>query len=269
MAAIAKFLSDDHHPIEIAFYRNLMVFIGFIIFLAFSGKWHLVKTKRPQAHLARGFVGTLGLICGFWSVSLLPLATATTLFYTAPLLVTILSIPMLGERVGIPRYVAIFIGFLGVVLVVKPNGQELVILGLFFAFFDVVFSALTQIFLRDLGRTENHLTTVFYYMGIGVVVSGLLMPFVWTDIPKVENILLFIGLGLTGGIQQIAKTKGYSLAPISVTGPINYTGIIWAAIFGWVFWDTLPTWSVILGALIIILSNIFILWRENRKNNNV
>ncbi len=265
MGAIAKFLSETINPIELAFYRNLMVFSGFVLFLLISKKWHKVKTVRPKAHIIRAVAGTLGLICGFYSLSILPLATAATLYYTAPLMVVILSGPMLREHVGLQRYTAVVVGFSGVMLVVNPNGQDLVIIGLIFAFFDAFFSALTQIFLRDLGKTESSFTTVFYYMGIGALMTFFMLPFVWTGIPQSSQWLLLLGLGITGGVQQVTKTIGASLAPVSLTGPLNYTGIIWAALFGFIFWDTIPTWSVFTGAAIIIASNIFILYRENRK----
>ncbi len=265
MGVLAKFLSETITPIEIAFYRNLMVFSGFVLFLSVTNKWHRVKTKRGKAHIIRASVGTMGLICGFYSISLLPLATAATLYYTAPLMVVILSGPMLREHVGLPRYIAVVIGFAGVMLVVRPDGQELVLIGLIFAFFDAFFSALTQIYLRDLGKTENSFTTVFYYMGIGMILTFVMLPFVWSGLPKAEALYLLIGVGITGGLQQISKTKGASLAPVALTGPLNYTGIVWAALFGFLFWNHLPTWSLFAGAAIIVASNIFILWRENRN----
>ena len=268
MGAIAKLLSISIHPIELAFYRNIMVFGGFVIFLCVKNQWQRIRTTRRGAHIIRAGVGTLGLICGFYSISLLPLATAATLYYTAPLMIVVLSGPMLREHVGLPRYIAVIIGFAGVMLVVKPNGQDLVLIGLIFAFFDALFSALTQIFLRDLGKTEDSFTTVFYYMGIGALMTFFMLPFVWSGLPQSEQFLLLLGLGLTGGLQQITKTKGSSLAPVSITGPITYSGIIWSALFSLLFWNIWPSWSVFAGAAIIISSNVFILWRENRKAKN-
>lgn len=269
MGVFAKFLSEAITPIEIAFYRNLIVFTGFIIFLCVTKNWQKIKTKRRNTHIIRAAFGTLGLICGFYSISLLPLATAATLYYCAPLIVVILSGPMLREHVGLQRYIAVVIGFSGVMLVIRPDNQDLVLIGLIFAFFDAFFGALVQIFLRDLGKTENAFTTVFYYMGIGVIMTGFMLPFVWSGIPQSEYFWLLLGLGVTGGLQQLTKTAGASLAPVTITGPLNYTGIIWATLFGFIFWDHLPTESFFIGALIIILSNLFILYREHRKKTHV
>ena len=266
MGAIAKILSEEIHPIELAFYRNLMVLVGMVFFLLYTKKWHYIKTKRHKDHMIRSLIGTVGLVCGFWSISLLPLATAATLYHTAPLLVVLLSAPMLKEKIGILRYFAVLFGFLGVLFVIQPNGQDVVVAGLIFAFFDALASALTQIYLRDLGKTENSFITVFYYMVVGLVTTLLMLPFVWSGIPKSESIILLIGLGLTGWLQQVSKTKGYAMAPVAVTAPLTYTGIIWSIIFSWVFWDVLPTIYVIFGASIIISSNLFIVWREHKKS---
>jgi drug/metabolite transporter (DMT)-like permease len=269
MGAFAKFLSETLNPIEIAFYRNLFVFIAFILFLAITNNWQKVKTQRRNTHIIRAAIGTLGLICGFYSISLLPLATAATLYYASPLLVVILSGPMLREHIGLPRYLAVVFGFAGIILVVKPESQDLVMIGLIFAFFDAFFSALVQIYLRDLGKTENSFTTVFYYMGIGALMTGIMLPFVWSGVPPLELYGLLIGLAVTGGLQQVTKTMGSSLAPTFITSPLSYTGIIWSTLLGFIFWQTLPGWLFFIGASMIVASNIFILWRSKKKETHV
>lgn len=270
MGAIAKFLSDFINPIEIAFYRNFGVFLAFIVFLTLTNSWRrVITTRRKSAHVIRGFFGTLGLICGFYSISLLPLTIAATIYYTAPLIVVILSGPMLREYIGIKRYLAVMLGFAGAVLVIQPGSQELVLIGLVFAFFDAFFSALVQIFLRDLGKTEDNFVTVFYYMGIGAFMTFLLLPFVWSGLQHPEQYLLLFGLIIAGGLQQFSKTIGASLAPVIITSPINYSGILWSAIFSIIFWDIWPNWSVITGAIIIVLSNLFILWRQQIVNQKL
>lgn len=265
MSVIAKILSENTHPIELAFYRNFIVFCGMSLYLLNHKKGPLLKTKRYKAHISRFLLGTIGLIAGLWSISLLPLTTSLTLYYTAPLFTILLSGPLLQEKVVFFRYSTVLFGFIGVVIVINPNSGNIVLLGLFFAFFDSICSALTQIYLRDLGKTENSFITVYYYMGIGAVATFLMLPFVWIGMPQPENYLLILGLGLTGWLQQITKTKGYAMAPVSVTAPLTYTGIIWAAIFSYIFWNTLPNTYFWFGASIIIASNLIIIWRENKK----
>lgn len=268
MAAMAKFLSGDFHPIELSFYRNLFIFVAMSCLITRPEIRQKLKTKRHSAHIFRGTVGTIGLIAGFWSLSLLPLTTSLTLYYTAPLFVILLAGPMLQEKVGIFRWLCVLIGFGGVVIVINPAAGDIVMLGLFFAFFDSLCAALTQIYLRDLGKTENSFITVYYYMGIGTVLTFFLLPFVWSGLPQSEHLLLLLGVGITGWLQQITKTKGYALAPARTTAPLQYTGIIWATIFGFVIWNTFPNILFWLGAAIIIISNLAIIWRESRINKN-
>lgn len=264
MNTLAKLLGTSHHPVEMTFYRNVMVFAGVCLYLTLSRKWELVRTKRIKSHMFRALVGTTGIICGFWAVTLLPLADATTLIYTAPLFATVLSIPLLGERVGLYRWAAVFIGFIGVIFIAHPTEQNIVLTGTVLALMAAFFNASVQIFLRDLGRTEHPLTTVFYFMGFGILFTAVPLPFVWTHLPSHNEFFLLALLGLTGGLQQVIKTSGYAITPTSISAPLNYTGLIWAALFGWVFWGTLPTWQVITGAAIIVGSTSFILWREQR-----
>ena len=269
MNAVAKLLGGDYHPVELIFYRNLVVLAALLPFFHFSKKWYLVKTKRPKAHIIRALVGTTGVGLAFWAVSLLPLANAITLMYTAPLFVTALSYPLLKEKVGPWRWLAVFIGFMGVVLIMSPSGENLLFLGVAVSLAAALFHGLTKVLLRDMGKTENSLTTVFYFMVFGTIATGLILPFVWRGGRQADDFILVLVLGITGGLQQILKTKGYSLAPVSVISPFNYTGLIWATILGVMFWNELPGWSVIGGATIIVLSNIFILWREQRKKSHV
>ncbi len=180
-----------------------------------------------------------------------------------------LSGPMLQEKVGIFRWICVLLGFSGVVIVINPNAGDIVLIGLLFAFFDSLCAALTQIYLRYLGKTENSFITVYYYMGVGTILTLCLMPFVWSGLPREEHILLILGIGLTGWLQQITKTKGYALAPTRMTAPLQYTGIIWATLFGFAIWDTLPNYLFWLGAFIIITSNLIIIWRESKKSKSI
>lgn len=267
MNALAKLLGGDYHPAELIFYRNLVVLVALIPFFHFSKQWHLIRTKRPKAHITRALIGTTGVGLAFWAVSLLPLADATTIMYSAPLFVTALSYPLLKEKVGPWRWSAVIIGFIGVIIIAAPTGENLLILGIIIALSAALFHGLTQILLRDMGKTENPLTTVFYFMVFGTIATGLILPFVWSGGLKIEDFILIILLGIAGGAQQIFKTKGYSLAPVSVISPFNYTGLIWATLLGFILWNEFPSWHVALGAAMIIFSNIFILWREQRKKN--
>ncbi len=262
MNAVGKFLSSGLHPIEITFYRNILILVGFCAYFQCSGQWHIVKTNNMKDQIYRAIVGTCGIVFGFWAISKLPLADATTLLYTAPLFVTLLSYPMLGEKVGIYRGSAVLVGFCGIALVASPTGQNLSTTGIMLGLAAALFNALTQLQLRKLGRNENPLTTVFYFMLFGTIITGALLPFVFTGPPSFDLYPFLLLLGASGILQQILKTIGYSIAPTSVVTPINYFGLVWAALFGFVIWHEVPTRAIYAGAGIIIASNLFILWRE-------
>lgn len=265
MNALAKFLSAAHHTVEITFYRNAIVLCGLCAYLHLSRQWHILKTDNLAGHIIRASVGTAGIVLAFSALSRLPLAEATTLLYTGPLFVTLLSYPFLGEKVGPFRLAAVFAGFTGVVLIAAPEGQALNMAGIGIALCAALFNGLTQLQLRKLGRSENFLTTVFYFMLFGTLITGTALPFVFTGPPAFDEYPFLLLLGAAGALQQILKTMGYAIAPTAVVTPINYTGLLWAVFFGYVFWDTLPSFYGYLGAGIIIGANLFILWRERQR----
>lgn len=262
MNAVSKHLSPAMHPIEITFYRNILILIGFFAYLHLSKQWHIAKTNNMKDQIYRAVVGTCGVVFGFWAISKLPLADATTLLYTAPLFVTLLSYPLLGEKVGIYRGGAVLLGFIGIIIVASPTGNNLSTVGIGLGLAAALFNALTQLQLRKLGRNENPITTVFYFMLFGTMITGMFMPFVFTRPPSFDIYPFLLLLGATGILQQVFKTIGYSIAPTAVVTPINYFGLVWAALFGFIFWDEIPTMAMFAGAGIIVASNLFILWRE-------
>lgn len=264
MGSFAKWLGETYHPIELVFYRNLLVLVFMSVVFTATQKWSTVKTQRLPSHIGRALVGTIGIGLGFWSVSLLPLADFTTISFTTPLFVVLLSYPLLKEHVGPWRYGAVVIGFLGVILVAKPSGDELPILGVTVGLAAAFTTALVQIYLRDLGRTESTMTTVFHFMFWGTVSTAVCLPFVWTG-PKWADMIFIIGLALAGGAQQFLKTKGFAMGPVALMTPLTYTSLIWAIIIGIIVWQDFPDRQVIAGATIIIASNLFILWREQVK----
>lgn len=265
MSAFAKWLGEEYHPVELVFYRNLIVLMAVSIYFTATGKWDAIKTQRMPSHIGRALVGTIGIILGIWSAIILPLADATTLSFTTPLFVVLLSYPMLKEIVGVRRYAAVIIGFLGVLFIAKPSGEDIPLFGIIVGLGGAFCTALVQIYLRDLGKTESTMTTVFYFMFWGAIASALVVPFVWTG-PKLSALPFILGMAAAGGAQQIIKTKGFSLAPVSLMTPLTYTSLIWAVMIGMIVWHDFPDWQTYLGAAIIIASNLFILWREQEKS---
>lgn len=266
MAAFAKFLGETYHPVELVFYRSCIVLLIISVYFSVQNKWNIIKTKRLKSHFGRAVVGTIGIVVGFMALNALPLADATTLNFTTALFVVILSYPLLKEKVGPYKILAVVVGFLGVIIIADPSG-DIKVTGISLGLISAFFTALVQIYLRDLGKTEDPLCTVFYFMLFGMIITAIFLPFVWTG-PKLEDLVFILGLCFAAGLQQFLKARGHALAPVALTSPLSYTELLWATIFGALFWDILPTWSVLLGAAIIISSNTLILWREQVKKRS-
>jgi drug/metabolite transporter (DMT)-like permease len=267
MNMFAKLLGEFYSPIEISFYRNIIAIVLLLGGLAVLGKLSLLKTKRPKAQFIRSIVGTIGMIFTMWTVTILPLTTATALIFTAPLFVVLMSYPLLKEPVGLMRLTAVAVGFLGVILIAQPENDVSLtdlIIGLIAGFLN----GLVAICLRWLGNTESTATTNFYFLFYGLIGTSLAMPFIG-EMPTVETSPWIVGVGIVGLLSLLLKTQGFRLGPAALISPISYTMMIWAITFDYFIWNTVPNIPVTTGATIIISSNIFILWRENRKITNV
>ncbi|NNF98550.1 MAG: DMT family transporter, partial [Desulfobacteraceae bacterium] len=206
-------------------------------------------------------VGNLGVGFTFWAYSRLPMADATALLFTAPLFVTALSPLLLKERVGRIRWVAVVVGFAGTLLIIRPSAALLTNPAAFIGIAAAFFVALVDMALRNLGRTDHPLTTVFYFIVFGVLISA---PFalLFGAMPSGKLLPWIIGIGIFTVIQQVAKTFAYRFAEASTLAPYTYSAIIWATLTGWVFWSDLPALPVVLGTIIIVGSNLYVLRGE-------
>jgi drug/metabolite transporter (DMT)-like permease len=266
MNMFAKMVGNTHTPVEIVFWRN---FVALIIVLALMLKTRdisLFKTQRIKGHMVRSIGGTCGLIMVFWAYALMPMADVVAIMFTAGLMTTGLSAFILKEKVGVYRWGAVAFGFLGAFLTVLPSGNEWelkgVIVSLSAAF---VGGALVSTMLRSLGKTEPALTTVFYFLTVGIIIT---LPYVLYagHFPSYATLWPLIGCGVAGGISLIFKTEAFRYAEASLLSPVHYTSIIWATFMGWVAFGDLPTFNVLAGASIIILANLVIVWREHIKS---
>ncbi|MCD8566758.1 MAG: DMT family transporter [Alphaproteobacteria bacterium] len=269
MSLFAKLLGGVFGPIEVTFFRNFVGLSFLVVYFLASGQMALVKTTRPWAHLTRAALGTFGIVLGIWAYIVLPLSVATVFFFTMPLYTVALSAPLLGEKVGWRRISAVIVGFGGVVVMAYPEMNLSIspaglVLGLAYPFV----AALVDICLRWMGRTEQPGTTVFYFLFLGSLMTGVYWPF--ADLSHFAGVTpaligITLALGLSGVLFQFLKTRSLQLAPVYVTGPLTYTMIFWATSFDYFLWGHVPTWNMALGAIIIISSNLFILWRERQK----
>ena len=268
MVVFAKILSATHSVIEIAFYRNLVGSIPFL-FIAFGlGRREiLIMRTKPLWVGIRAVGGTVSLVVTFAAYSLMPLADTTALLFTASLFIPVLSVIILKETVGPWRWSAIAVGFAGVLIMTRPTG-DVYLLGISIALAAALMHAGLQIILRYLGRYERPVTISFYFFVIGTAVTALAMPFVAVA-PTVEEVPLLLGVGLSGAAAQWLLSVAYRNAPAAIVTVFNYTSIIWATFFGWMIWNDWPLPAVMVGAAIVIASNLLILWRESRAKTPV
>ncbi len=260
----AKWLSTDHHPVDILFYRNLTALIITALYIKIThGNYKILKTKRPFAHIKRGVLGTIGVGTAFGAFAILPATDATVLLFTIPIFTAILSIPILGEKVGITRWSIILIGFIGVYIAVDPLDITMNWNGVIIALISAILSAVTALLVRDLGKSEPAITTVFYFLLIGTLITVIFMPFLSVFPTKVMLGVLAL-TGALGFISQFCKTNAYAIAPAALLSPFLYTMLIWSVLADIIIWNTMPTKNIMIGATIIIASNLFLAWRESK-----
>lgn len=279
MSLSAKWLGDYYDAIEVTFWRNAASLGILLLWFILVRNFDFYKTSRPKAHILRGAFGTIGIILGMYTVSVLSLAETTVLLFTSPLFTLLLSIIFLKENVGLYRAGAIIIGFIGVAITALPgildNANPFPILGLIAGIGWGFFSGSVDTILRWMGKTEDAYTTTFYFMLFGAIACGLYWPFSANtiDFTGQSDSLVILGiialLGFTGTTALVAKSQSYRLGEASLIAPIMYTMIIWSVIFDYIFWERTPTWNVILGAIIIVAANLFIMFREQKKKSKI
>jgi drug/metabolite transporter (DMT)-like permease len=263
MNMFAKLLSTNHSVIEIAFYRNLIASLPFLIMIfAFGRREILVLHSKPALVGIRAVIGTISLITTFTAYSLMPMADTTALLFTASLFIPVLGVIFLKESVGPYRWSAVAMGFIGVVIMSQPSG-EVYSLGILVALTAALMHATLQIILRYLGRFESPETISFYFFIIGTIVTALPLPFIAVK-PTMAEIPLLIGVGLSGAAAQFLLSVAFRNARAAVVTVFNYTSIVWATMFGWMIWNEWPLTTVMAGAAIVIASNILMIWRESR-----
>lgn len=229
----------------------------------------IVRTKAPTMQLSRSLL--LALITGVFNAGMrmVPLAMATTISFLTPILVTALSVPLLKEHVGPRRWIGVGIGFLGAMIVVQPwqiDGNAY-FLGALLVLLAALMNANYQIITRKVRLYDEPLTSLFYTAIIGAIATSLIVPWYW-QWPQGTDWLWFIATGLLGGLGHLCLIQALRHAPAALVVPFSYSSLIWAALFGWVFFAEWPRATTWLGAAFIIGSGLYILHRESQHRRN-
>ena len=261
--AVVKTLAPKYDVTQIVWSRY--VFHALVTFLLFyrSGIFQLAKTTRPWLHISRSALMLIATSLFFFALRYLPLADAVAIHFIAPILITAFSIPILKEQVGWRRWAAIFVGFIGAMIIIRPGSggthwAAILLLG------SAVCYAIYQILTRIASKTDSTQTSLFWTSVFGVGVTSLFVPFFWVT-PTLTEWGLMMALGSMYGIGHYLLIRGLEMAPASRLSPFLYTQIIWATLFGVIFFGQFPDMITVGGAAVVIASGLYIWWRETKS----
>ncbi|MDZ7645451.1 MAG: DMT family transporter [Woeseiaceae bacterium] len=263
MDATMKELSERYPALQVAGLRGL-------VSLPFVVGWVLLRERSVRTlvevrwgwHLVRGALAILMLTSFIYAISSMPLSEAYTLFFVSPLLITALSVPLLGEVVGRRRWFAVIVGFAGVLVVLRP-GFVALNLATLAVLVSAVCYALNAVSVNILGRTDSTAAMSFWFMVMVAIGAGLLALPNWQPVQLADAGWL-LGLGITGALGQFWITAAFRCAPISVVAPFEYSTLFWGVILDLVIWGELPAPVVFVGAAVIIGSGLYLIFRERQ-----
>jgi drug/metabolite transporter (DMT)-like permease len=258
--AIGKWLAQSYPIPMLVFFRSFVALLPSFILVMRAGGLTVMRTNRLGGQFGRAVIWGGSNVASFFGYHLLPLADAIALTFAAPLFLTALSYPIIKERVSRERWIAVSVGFVGVLVMARPSGAENA-LGVAGAITCAVCNAIGTLTVRDLCRTE-HSASIVTWTAIFMTFMALPpLPFYWVT-PAPFDLLLFCSIGLIGGVSQYWTTMALSYAPAAAVSPFNYTALIWGSVIGFVVWGEWPTPAVIAGAAIVTMTGLYLLRSE-------
>jgi drug/metabolite transporter (DMT)-like permease len=264
MDALMKRLSSHYGPLQVGCLRSISSLLFLLLPIAWRRSWEDLRPKNPAMLGLRAVLGITMLGSFVFAVHRLSMAQTYSLCLAAPLLMTALSVPIQGERVTGQRWLAIAVGFGGVLVILRPWGDSgFSMIAAAAAALATIAYSLNALTLRSLGRGNSSMSLVFWYLLLVSIGSGLLSLGDWRPIQSGDWGWL-IGVGLSGALGQIWITSAFRRAPPSVVGPFEYTSILWAFAIDWTFWSVAPSLGLVVGAAIVIASGIFVVLDERR-----
>ncbi len=260
--ALGKWLVGTYSVSMVLLFRSIAALVLLAPFVMRDGGLKgLAAAPRPWLQLARVVLATIEVGCFYWAVRSLPLADVMTYYLASPIYVAALSATILKERIDPVRWVAIIVGFIGVLFVLKPSAATLTPPALVAIAGSMIFSVL-MILTRQLRGTKDSTLLAFSTMA-AMTAGAVTAPFAWVT-PSLRDLALLSLVGIVALIASLCVNRSLKLAPASVVVPYQYTMILWAVLFGWLFFGDLLQWNVLVGAAIIVVSGLFIFLREQR-----
>jgi drug/metabolite transporter (DMT)-like permease len=263
MDSLLKFLAGHYSAMQVSAMRGFASLPFILVPLLFSRSFAELKPVRWKMHVMRGVLSVFVLGLFVYAIRVLSLADAYAIFLSAPLIVTALSVPILRERVGWQRWLAIGIGLSGVLVMLRPSASGLMTVGAVAAFISAVAYAVNAVMVRVLTKTDTNTSVVFWSMTIMTLVSTLIALPTWKGI-LVEHIGWIVATGAIGALAVHMLTQAFRSAPVSVVAPFEYTALLWGVGIDWLIWNTLPDTRFYLGGSIVIASGLYVIWCESR-----
>jgi drug/metabolite transporter (DMT)-like permease len=262
MDVIVKWSVD--YPIgQVLFFRGFFGIV-FYFFVIPGERFHnFYQTDRPGLHALRCISGLIALVAIFIALRKLPLATVVSISFAAPIFTTILSIFLLSEKVGIYRWLAVLIGFIGIVIIAEPGVSELNIYYIFPVIFCLGLSYVA-ITIRQLSSTEPVWLISFYFSLSITLLSFLTIPQGWV-MPSFKHFVLLSFMGIFGGVANLWLSQSYKYSEVSLVTPLKYLALVFAIFFGYFVWEEIPTIKTLVGSFLVIISTLIILRREIYK----
>lgn len=264
--AVVKSLGETYSVFQIIFFAGLFAFVPVTLMMLADKTVANFRPKHPWLVLVRTLAGVVAMSSAFYSFKTLPLAEVYALLFATPLLITAFSVPILGETVGLRRWLAVGVGLCGVMVILRPGYGEFQ-LGHLTAIVAAVGSAITSLVVRKIGAEERSAVLILFPMLANTAGMAILLPFVYQPMPLSD----LGSLALVGGLVVVAQVfiiEAYRRANAAQVAPLQYSQIIWATLFGMLFFDETPDKWVAIGAAITIGSGLFVLMRESTGPNS-
>ena len=262
MDIIVKWSVD--YPIgQVLFFRGFFGIIFYLFVIPKNRLHNFYETKRAGLHFLRCLSGLIALVAIFIALRKLPLATVVSISFAAPIFTTILSIFLLSEKVGIYRWLAVIVGFVGILIITEPGISELNI----YYFFPIIFClglSYVAISIRQLSTTEPVWLISFYFSLSITLLSFLTIPQGWV-MPSLDHLVILSFIGIFGGVANLWLSQSYKYSEVSLVTPLKYLSLVFAIIFGYFIWGEIPTLKTLFGALLVIISTLIIFRREIYK----
>lgn len=259
---IVKYLGASYSPFQTIFFSVLFGFPLVLMMLIGDRQDGNLLPRHPVLTIMRSVLTVLNAVCAFYAFSVLPLAEAYPIFFAMPILITLIAIPMLGEKVGLHRGVAIAVGLIGVIIVVRPGNANLG-LGHLAAIAAAALGAMNSVLVRKIGNSERSVVIMLYPMMANLIAAGIALPFVYIPMP-LSHMAMLAAMAALGFIAGLLGIAAYRRAPAVIVAPMQYSQIVWATIFGTLIFGETHDVVTIIGTSIIIASGIYIVLREGK-----